>query len=134
MPDLFSRPLLLNIYFMATYSDLQPDFYYVVQEQDGSMLELVFVPLVTEKCVLVEYQDDDQRLVWYRKTDTLHEVVEQLTDEQANIYESLFDDDDDQMDSLWDNDDDDDDDEFFEELEEENDDDDNIIGDIASKN
>ncbi|MCU0373955.1 MAG: hypothetical protein MUF24_01500 [Chitinophagaceae bacterium] len=120
---------------MASFGDLQPDFYYVVQEQEGAMLELVYVPLVTEKCVLVEYQDEEQRLVWYRKTDTLSEIVEQLTDEQAEIYESLFDDDNDLMNSLWA--DDDEEDEIWEELEEDDDDDDDdddIIRNIASKN
>jgi hypothetical protein len=104
---------------MATYGDLQPDFYYVVQETENAALELVYVPLITEKCVLVEFQDDDQTLTWNRKTDELFEIVEQLTEEQAVIYESLFDDgeeddDDDDFfwgddDELWEDDDDDDD-------------------------
>lgn len=83
----------------------------MVQEQENATLELIYVPLMTEKCVLVEFQDEDQTLSWYRKTDVLHEIVEQLTEEQAVIYESLFEDeeDDDDDDFFWGDDDDDDD-------------------------
>lgn len=96
---------------MATYGDLLPDFYYVVQETENAALELVYVPLITEKCVLVEFQDDDQTLTWNRKTEELFEIVEQLTEEQAVIYESLFEeeeDDNDDDDFFWGDDDDDD--------------------------
>jgi hypothetical protein len=89
---------------MATYGDLQQGSYYVVQEVENASLELVYIPLVTEKCVLVEFQDDDQTLSWYLKTDDLFEIVEQLADEHAVIYESLFAEDED--DELWDMDDD----------------------------
>jgi hypothetical protein len=116
---------------MASFGDLQPNFYYVVQEQEGAMLELVYVPLVTEKCVLVEYQDEDQRMVWYRKTDKLNEIVEKLTDKQAAIYESLFDGVVKPIHAPYDDDDDD----FWEELDEDDDEDeDDFIRNIASKN
>jgi hypothetical protein len=86
---------------MATYGDLQQGNYYVIQEVENASLELIYIPLVTEKCVLAEFQDDDQTLSWYRKTDELFEVVEQLADEHAVIYESLFAEDD-EDDELWD--------------------------------
>ncbi len=88
---------------MATFGDLQQGSYYVVQEVENASLELVYIPLVTEKCVLVEFQDDDQTLSWYRKTDDLFEIVEELADEHAVIYESLFADDEDE--DFWDADD-----------------------------
>lgn len=90
---------------MATYGDLQQGSYYVIQEVENASLELVYIPLVTEKCVLVEFQDEDQTLSWYRKSDDLFEIVEELADEHAVIYESLFAEDDDD-DELWDMDDD----------------------------
>jgi len=97
---------------MATYNDLQQGSYYVIQEIENATLELVYVPLITDKCVLVEYQDEEQTLSWYRKTEELFEVVEQLTEEQAVIYESLFEDlEEEEDDFFWD--DDDDDDEFW---------------------
>lgn len=91
----------------------------MVQEQENASLELIYVPLMTEKCVLVEYQDEEQTLSWYKKSDTLFEVVEQLTEEQAVIYESLFEDEEEEDDFFFgDGDDDDEDDEWDSEDEE----------------
>jgi hypothetical protein len=90
---------------MATFGDLEQGNYYVIQEIENASLELVYIPLVTGKCTLVEFQDDDQTLAWYRKSDEVFEVVEQLTDEQAVIYESLFAEDEEE-DDLWDLEDD----------------------------
>jgi len=98
------RNCSIKLLIMATYGDLQQGSYYVIQEVENASLELVYIPLVTEKCVLAEFQDEEQTLSWYRKTDNLFEIVEQLADEHAVIYESLFAEDDD--DELWDTDDD----------------------------
>lgn len=94
---------------MATFGNLEQGSYYVIQELENASLELVYIPLVTNKCVLLEYQDDDQTLAWYKKSDELFEVVEQLTDDQAVIYESLFAEDD-EDDEFWDTEDSGDDD------------------------
>ena len=91
---------------MATYNDLYPSNYYLIKQNDNASIEMVYIPMVTGKCVLVEYQDDDQTMNWFKKTDSLFEVVEQLTDEQAIIYEGLFEDEKDEDDLQWDNEDD----------------------------
>jgi len=87
---------------MATYNDLYPSNYYLIKQNDNASIEMVYIPMVTGKCVLVEYQDDDQTMNWFKKTDSLFEVVEQLTEEQAVIYESLFEDEDEEEDLPWD--------------------------------
>lgn len=113
---------------MNTFGELEQGSYYVIQEVENTGLELIYIPLITEKCVLVEFQDDDQTLTWFKKTDPLFEIVEQLTDEQAIIYESLFEDDEDDEedddffwgdsdeadDEFWNTDDDEDDEDDFE--------------------
>ncbi len=80
---------------MATYNDLLPACYYLIKENENSRLELLYVLMVTDKAVLVEYQDEDQTMAWFKKTDGILEIVEQLTEEQAVIYESIFDEDED---------------------------------------
>lgn len=87
---------------MATYNDLTPANYYLIQEAENSGLELIYIPMTTDKCVLVEYQDDDQTLIWYKKTEEFFEVIDQLTEEQAVIYESLFDEEEEDEDFGWD--------------------------------
>lgn len=116
---------------MTNYEKLVPGKYYLIQELENGSVELVFVPMVSAKCVLVEYQDEDQTLAWFRKTDEIFEIVDELTDEQAEDYESLFDDEDD----------DDDDDDFFwgdvpDEDEDDDDDEESWEGDedVAKKN
>ena len=92
---------------MATYNDLYPSNYYLIRENENAGIELVYIPMVTGKCILVEYQDEDQTMNWFKKTDIIFEVVEQLTEEQAVIYESLFEDEEEEEDSLpWDDEDD----------------------------
>jgi len=86
---------------MAIYNDLYPTNYYLIKENDNANIELVYIPMVTDKCVLVEYQDDDQTMNWFKKTEPLFELIEQLTEEQAVIYESLFEDENDEDDLSW---------------------------------
>ena len=75
---------------MATYNDLKPGFYYLIRENENASIEMVYIPMETSKCILVEYQDEEQSMNWFRKTDDVHELIEQLTPEQAELYESLF--------------------------------------------
>ena len=91
---------------MATYSDLKPGFYYLIRENENASIELVFIPMETGKCVLVEYQDEDQSMNWFKKTETIFELIEQLTNEQAEQFENLFEHEDDE--DAWNEDADDD--------------------------
>ena len=120
-----------KILTMPTYNDLNPATYYLIQENEHAGIEMVYVPMVTNKCVLVEYQDDEQTMSWYRKEDTIFEVLEELTDEQAVIYESLFEDDEDDEDwddeelvDLWNSDEDEEDEDEDEDDDDEDDEDD----------
>lgn len=112
---------------MATFKDLIPGHYYLIQELENTSLELIFIPMATEKCILVEFQDEDQTLTWYQKKDEIFEIVEQLTEEQALMYENLFySDEDNDEDFFWGNEEEEDDD-FWEDDEEDDDSDEKII-------
>ncbi|MCU0388414.1 MAG: hypothetical protein MUE71_07390 [Chitinophagaceae bacterium] len=121
---------------MATYNELSEGKYYVIQELENTTLELVFVSMATEKCVLIEFQDEDQTLTWYRKTDEIFEIVEELTEEQAVLYETITagDDSDGDDDFFWGDDDEDEDDDFWDMDDDEDDDDDDDERVIAIKN
>lgn len=75
---------------MWHYKSLHPGNYYLIQEHEMGKIHLVFVQMATEKCVLLEYQDDEQVLEWFRKDDELYEVIEQLSEEHALAYENIF--------------------------------------------
>jgi hypothetical protein len=111
---------------MATYNDLYPASYYLIKENENAGIELVYIPMVTGKCVLIEYQDDDQTMKWFKKTDPIYELVEQLTEEQAVIYESLFENEEEDNDDLpWETEDDDSD-NWFDVDEDDTDEDDKV--------
>lgn len=93
---------LAKYFFMATFNDLLPACYYLIKENENSRLELLYVLMVTNKAVLIEYQDDDQTMAWFKKSDSIFEITEQLTEEQAVIFESIFDEDDDEDELDWD--------------------------------
>jgi hypothetical protein len=104
---------------MATYNDLKPGSYYLIRENENASIEMVFIPMETGKCILVEYQDEEQSMNWYKKTENVFELIEQLTKEEAEKYESMFESgeeddlawpEDDDQDSGWFTDDNDEDD------------------------
>jgi|GEM_PF-1438011 hypothetical protein len=100
---------------MATYQQLMPLKYYLIQENENARVEMVYVPMATEKCVLLEYDDEENTRAWFKRSDTFYELIEELTDEQATIYEFITNKDDEKDDAEWDADmfdeDEDDDDE-----------------------
>lgn len=75
---------------MWHYKALHPGNYYLIQEHELGKINLVYVQMATEKCVLVEYQDEERNMEWYRKDDELFEVIEQLSEELAMAYENIF--------------------------------------------
>lgn len=100
---------------MATYNDLKTDKYYLVKEVDADDVSLVYVLMETGKAVFLEFEDEMESMVWKKKTDKLDEIVEELTEEQADLYESIVYEEDEEDEFSWENleDDDDDDDEDF---------------------
>ena len=91
---------------MATYNDLQTDQYYLIQESESDDVQLVYVLMETNKAVYLEIEDGLETLVWKKKTETIAEIVEELTEEQAELYESIaFEDEEEDEDFEWDDDD-----------------------------
>lgn len=91
---------------MATYNDLQTDQYYLIKETAEDSIQLVYVLMETEKALFLEIEDGLETLVWKKRTDEIEEIVEELTEEQAELYESIVYDDEDEEDFEWDEDDD----------------------------
>ena len=90
---------------MATYNDLQTDQYYLLQESETGPLSLVYVLMETEKAVFLELENGSETQVWKKKSDIIAEIVEELTEEQADEYESIMFEDEDDEDFEWDDDD-----------------------------
>ncbi len=79
---------------MATYENLQLDHYYLIRETEGAEITLTQVVLETAKSLLLLHIDEVETTAWKKKDDFVFEIVEELTQEQVDEYEDLFEDDD----------------------------------------
>jgi hypothetical protein len=113
---------------MATFSELKTDKYYLIKEKEASDIALVYVLMETEKAVFLEYEDEMETMVWKKKADPISEVVEELTDEQADLYESIVYEDEEEDGFSWEDLDEEDEDEDFSEDDDDDDDDDSGSG------
>ncbi|HWB24284.1 MAG TPA: hypothetical protein VG738_02340 [Chitinophagaceae bacterium] len=78
---------------MATYNELTPGNYYLIQEGEETGIELVQPVMETGKCLLMLYIDEVETTMWKKKEAKIFEIVEELSAEQVAQYEDLFEDD-----------------------------------------
>ncbi len=79
---------------MAAYKNLELDHYYLIREEEGGEIALVQPVMETEKCFLILDIDEIETTHWKKKEDAIFEIVEELTEEQVEEYEAIFDEDD----------------------------------------
>jgi hypothetical protein len=114
---------------MASFADLEKESYYLMQIEVGTELELLYVALVTEKAVLMEFENGTGQVKWYRKTDPIFDLVEKFSAEMADQYDRYqVVKDSEQIEPDWLTEGDEEEDDFWEDIdEEEEDDDDNPL-------
>ncbi len=78
---------------MKTYADLSLNRHYLLIESEGESIVLIEPILSTENCFLNVLHDDEESTFWRKKSDPIFEIVEELTEEQFNEFETLFEDD-----------------------------------------
>lgn len=78
---------------MAKYLDLQLDKFYLIIQTEGNGIDLVEVLLHTENAVLLMIHDEYESTIWKKKSEVFFEIVDELSDEQVEQYDALFDDD-----------------------------------------
>ncbi len=89
---------------MATYNDLEIDKYYLIMEGEHGEVDLVYVLMQTNNAVFLELEDGEETLVWKKKNDSIFEIVDELTEDQADLYESIAYNEEDDEDFDWDDD------------------------------
>ena len=75
---------------MYTYDLLEAGCYYLVKEKEDSMITLIKVALETDHCLFINRYDDPMVTEWKRKTDTLYDIVECLTDATVKEWEAHY--------------------------------------------
>lgn len=76
---------------MKTYADLQKDHFYLIVAQEGEDISLVEPLMQTNNAVLLMHHDDMETSRWYKKTEAFFELVDELTEEQLEEHDELFD-------------------------------------------
>jgi hypothetical protein len=75
---------------MYTYALLEPGCYYLVQEKEDSAVITLKVAVESDHCLYVTFYSDGAESVWKRKTDTLFDIIECLTDQKVKEWETVF--------------------------------------------
>ncbi len=75
---------------MFSYGLLEPGCYYLIQEKEGAEIRLVKVTVESDHCLFVARYDDPLVTEWKRKSDSLYDIVECLTDATVKEWESHY--------------------------------------------
>lgn len=79
---------------MANFSDLTVGNFYLVLENEGEQIALLEPLMQTENAVLLMHHDDYETSFWRKKNSSIFEIVDELTEEQLDRYDEIFEDDD----------------------------------------
>ena len=88
---------------MYSYGLLEPGCYYLVQEKENAPIELIRVAVESDHCMYVFKYNDETITQWKRRNDTIHDIIECLTDESVKSWEKNYN----SEDALYGDDDDD---------------------------
>ena len=75
---------------MYSYALLEPGCYYVIQEEAESPLSLVRINVETDHCHFVSVFGEEEELVWKKKNDPIHDIIELLSDEAVRQWEATY--------------------------------------------
>lgn len=75
---------------MATYSDLQPGNFYLVKGDADTDIEMISVLALTEKCILLRSFGQVEEDFWKLRTDSIHEVIEEMDFDSAAAILALY--------------------------------------------
>ncbi|HWB28365.1 MAG TPA: hypothetical protein VG738_22990 [Chitinophagaceae bacterium] len=76
---------------MYAYALLEPECYYIVQENEkDKKLTLLQVKVVSDNCMYVVKYGEDVVSEWRRKTDTIHDIIELLGDDAVKKWNDIY--------------------------------------------
>lgn len=76
---------------MYSYALLEPECYYVVQENENDKnLTLLQVKVISDSCMYVVKYGDNVINEWKRKTDTIYDILELLSDDAVKQWHNAY--------------------------------------------
>ena len=76
---------------MYTYALLEPGCHYLIQEKEDSPIELIKVTVETDHCLFVKNYQHPTDTECKTKNDSIHEIIECLTDDSVKEWEKFYD-------------------------------------------
>ncbi len=77
---------------MYSYGLLEPGCYYLVQETIESPISLIKVTMESDYCMFVFTYHDEITTNWKRKTDSIYDIIECLTEDAIEEWERHYND------------------------------------------
>lgn len=75
---------------MYSYDLLEPECYYIVQLKENDPLTLIQLKVKSDYCVYVINYGDAAIMQWVRKTDTIFDIIECLSDGAAQQWLNVY--------------------------------------------
>jgi len=75
---------------MYSYALLEPGCYYLVQEKENDKLTLLQVKVISDHCMYVEKYTETVLQEWKRKTDSIFDIIELLSDDSVKEWTSAY--------------------------------------------
>ena len=75
---------------MYSYALLEPGCYYLVQEKENDKLTLLQIKVISDHCMYVEKYTDTVVQEWKRKTDSIFDIIELLSDDAIKEWTSTY--------------------------------------------
>jgi hypothetical protein len=75
---------------MYSYALLEPACYYLIQEKKDMPISLIRINVESDHCVFLSRFQDEEILEWKRKTDPIYDIIELLSDEAVESWETAY--------------------------------------------
>ena len=80
----------LKVETMYSYDLLEAGCYYLVKEKEESAITLIKVAVESDHCLFIQRFDDPTATEWKLKKDSLHDIIECLSDEKVKEWEEHY--------------------------------------------
>jgi hypothetical protein len=75
---------------MYSYDLLEAGCHYLIREKEDSPITLIKVAVESDHCLFIQRFDNPTETEWKLKKDSLHDIVECLTDETVKEWEEHY--------------------------------------------
>jgi len=75
---------------MYSYALLEAGCYYLVQEGEDTGISLLKINFESDHCVFVSKYEETEVQEWKKKTDTIHDIIELLSEDKVKEWEAIF--------------------------------------------